>query len=142
MKLFNYSKTGFYLKLATGILAFLWIPLAIYDGFWANRLDASSKGANLFAALFYLFYGVIILISAWKEKRNLQPMKGCLYAGFIGCSFLGATFWIAMSLWVLVTSEQSDNSFYYSVFAVICFFITITSLRELFIGKIFKNQND
>jgi hypothetical protein len=56
----------------------LWIPLAIYDGFWAEKVDADSKGWNLVMALWHIIFGVIILVSAVREKKNVQPMKGCL----------------------------------------------------------------
>ena len=139
MSLLKYSKTGYYLKLTTSILAFIILPLFVYDGFLAERLDSSSKGANLIAVICYVAIGVMFLISALKEKKNLEPMKGCFITGIWTCSFLFSCFWSVMLCWVLLDRTGTKDLFSY-VWAVISLFVAVSSFRELFINKMFRKS--
>lgn len=140
MSLLEYSKTGFCLNLMAALYAFMWIPLAIHDGFWDAGLDAASRGRNLMVAGFYTLFGVLALIGAVKEKNDVQPMKGRLITGFWLCSLLWAVFWFVMSLWVLATSEKADRYFYYTFLTIISLLMSIASLRSLLVAR-FYNEN-
>jgi hypothetical protein len=163
--LLKYSISGYYLKLITSMLCFILVIISsilfvmdVILGYALQGVINNSKDSYDFTWLITfmvipvtLIIGIALLKSAFREKKHLQPYTGCFAMGFwilsVFYSLFAILFIIIMEAFTYdyYNSDLGEKSFFFFIKiwlpAIFIFMIVApTSLREIFIGKIYKNK--